>query len=121
MAVVKRVGPASAFKLGLLVYAVLGLMAGVFFSLIALPGLRLAVMHTYPSRVLFLAYSPWSCFRSCMGSSAASSQRSARSSTISLQAGSADSKWKSTEQHKSTIKLKHGTLTAVEDFTQTPC
>ena len=38
MAVVKRVGPASAFKLGLLVYAVLGLMVGVFFSLIALAG-----------------------------------------------------------------------------------
>ena len=36
MAVLKRIGPASAFKIGLVSYAFLGLIAGVFWSLIAL-------------------------------------------------------------------------------------
>jgi len=38
MAIVKRIGPASAFKVGLVVYAFLGLIAGAFCSLIALAG-----------------------------------------------------------------------------------
>jgi hypothetical protein len=54
MAVVKRVGPASAFKLGLLVYAVLGLMVGVFFSLIALAGAPFARNTHIPGALLAL-------------------------------------------------------------------
>jgi hypothetical protein len=42
MAVLKRIGPASAFKVGLVSYAVLGLIAGVFCSLIALAGVSFA-------------------------------------------------------------------------------
>jgi len=42
MAMVKRVGPASAFKVGLVSYALLGLIAGVFCSLIALSGVSFA-------------------------------------------------------------------------------
>lgn len=38
MAVLKRIGPGSAFKIGLASYAVLGLIAGVFCSLVALTG-----------------------------------------------------------------------------------
>lgn len=38
MAIVKRIGPASAFKIGLVSYGLLGLIAGVFCSLIALAG-----------------------------------------------------------------------------------
>ena len=42
MAVLKRIGPASAFKIGLVSYAFLGLIAGVFCSLIALTGASFA-------------------------------------------------------------------------------
>jgi hypothetical protein len=42
MAVVKRIGPASAFKVGLVSYGLLGLIAGVFCSLIALAGVSFA-------------------------------------------------------------------------------
>lgn len=42
MAVLKRIGPASAFKIGLISYAFLGLIAGVFCSLIVLTGASLA-------------------------------------------------------------------------------
>jgi hypothetical protein len=42
MAVVKRIGPASAFKIGLVSYGLLGLIAGVFCSLIALAGISFA-------------------------------------------------------------------------------
>lgn len=38
MTVVKRIGPASAFKVGLISYAILGLIVGVFCSLIAIIG-----------------------------------------------------------------------------------
>ena len=38
MAVLKRIGPASAFKIGLVSNAFMGLIAGVFCSLIALTG-----------------------------------------------------------------------------------
>jgi hypothetical protein len=42
MAVLKRIGPGSAFKIGLVSDAVLGLIAGVFCSLIALTGASFA-------------------------------------------------------------------------------
>jgi hypothetical protein len=42
MAVLKRIGPASAFKIGLVSYAFLGLVVGVFCSLIALTGASFA-------------------------------------------------------------------------------
>jgi hypothetical protein len=42
MAVLKRIAPASAFKIGLVSYAFVGLIAGVFCSLIALAGVSFA-------------------------------------------------------------------------------
>ena len=42
MSILKRIDPGSAFKVGLLFYALLGLIAGVFCSLIALAGARFA-------------------------------------------------------------------------------
>jgi len=41
MAVVKRIGPASAFKVGLVVYAIFGLTGGVLCSGLAFAGLPL--------------------------------------------------------------------------------
>ncbi len=38
MAIVKRIGPASAFKVGLVVYAIIGLIVGVLCVLLALAG-----------------------------------------------------------------------------------
>lgn len=38
MAILKRIGPGSAFKIGLISYAFLGLIGGVFCSLTALAG-----------------------------------------------------------------------------------
>lgn len=48
MAVVKRIGPASAFKVGLVLYGLLGLIAGVFCSLIALAGISFAPHERIP-------------------------------------------------------------------------
>lgn len=42
MAVIKRIGPGSAFKMGLVVYGVLGSILGVFCSVVALAGVPLA-------------------------------------------------------------------------------
>lgn len=41
MAVVKRIGPGSAFKVGLVAYGIVGLIVGIFCSLIALTGASL--------------------------------------------------------------------------------
>jgi hypothetical protein len=38
MSIVKRISPGSAFKVGLVVYALLGLIIGLFFSLFGLLG-----------------------------------------------------------------------------------
>jgi len=48
MAVLKRVGPASAFKVGLVSYALLGLIAGVFCSLISLGAFSFAPHAAMP-------------------------------------------------------------------------
>ncbi len=55
MAVLKRIGPASAFKIGLVSYAVLGLIAGVLCSLITLTGASFAPhMHMPFARAIGL-------------------------------------------------------------------
>jgi len=52
MAVLKSIGPTSAFKIGLVSYAFLGLIAGVFCSLIALTGASFCPMHMHFPRAL---------------------------------------------------------------------
>lgn len=52
MAVVQRIGVASAFKVGLVVYGFLGLIAGVFCSAIAFAGIHLAGHPQMP-------FAPW--------------------------------------------------------------
>jgi len=42
MTVLKRIGPASAFKIGLVSYAFLGLIAGIFCTLMVLTGVSFA-------------------------------------------------------------------------------
>ncbi len=42
MSVLKRVAPASAFKVGLVIYGFVGLVLGAFCSLIALAGIQFA-------------------------------------------------------------------------------
>ena len=42
MTVLKRIAPASAFKVGLIAYGLLGLILGAFCSLVALAGVHLA-------------------------------------------------------------------------------
>jgi hypothetical protein len=48
MAILKRIGPAAALKAGLVLHALVGLIAGVLCSLIALTGAPFA-SHTPPS------------------------------------------------------------------------
>jgi hypothetical protein len=48
MAVVKRIGPGSAFKVGLVAYAIVGLIVGIFCSLIALAGASLIPQARLP-------------------------------------------------------------------------
>jgi hypothetical protein len=48
MAVLKHIGPGSAFKVGLVVYGFIGLIVGVLFSLIALVGAPFARQASMP-------------------------------------------------------------------------
>jgi hypothetical protein len=48
MAIVKHVGPGSAFKVGLVAYGVIGLILGIFCSLIALAGASLLPQARLP-------------------------------------------------------------------------
>ena len=52
MTIVQRIGLASAFKVGLVVYGCLGLVAGVFCSAIAFAGIHLAGHPQMP-------FAPW--------------------------------------------------------------
>lgn len=52
MAVVQRIGLGSAFKVGLVVHAFLGLLAGIFCSAIAFAGIQLAGHPKMP-------FAPW--------------------------------------------------------------
>ena len=49
MAVVRRIGPGSAFKIGLVLYAVLGLIVGICFALFSMLGGALTSMTGSPS------------------------------------------------------------------------
>ena len=48
MAVLKRIAPGSAFKVGLIVYGFVGLLVGVFCGLIALAGMQFAPYVQWP-------------------------------------------------------------------------
>ena len=48
MTVLKRIGPASAFKVGFLAYALLGLVGGLFCSMISLTGVAFAAHSHMP-------------------------------------------------------------------------
>ncbi len=50
MAVVKRVAPASAFKVGLAIYGIVGLILGIFCLLIALAGVSAVSSSVLPFR-----------------------------------------------------------------------
>ena len=55
MATIQRIGPASAFKVGLVIYACLGLLAGVLCSAIAFAGVPLASHEHLPRLVTLFA------------------------------------------------------------------
>lgn len=50
MAVVKRIAPGSAFKVGLAIYGIVGLLLGIFCLLIAVAGVSLAPQSALPFR-----------------------------------------------------------------------
>jgi hypothetical protein len=53
MAIVRHLGPASAFKVGFVVYAILGFIAGLFCSTLALAGVPFAP-HAHLPRLVGL-------------------------------------------------------------------
>lgn len=53
MAILKRIAPASAFKLGLVIYGLLGLIAGGFCTVVALAGVQFAP-HAHMPRAIGL-------------------------------------------------------------------
>jgi len=52
MAVVKRVGPGSAFKVGLVLYGLLGLILGAFISLFSLVGAGFMRSQNAPAQAI---------------------------------------------------------------------
>ncbi len=83
MATLKRVGPGSAFKVGLVVYAFLGLLVGIcvaLFSMVAgsLTGMAGADAPTAKMMGLGMGFGPLLFSRSCTASSAVSAEPSER-------------------------------------------
>jgi len=53
MAIIKRIGPTSALKIGFVMYALVGLLAGLFCSVIALAGIPFGPHAYMPFKGIF--------------------------------------------------------------------